>query len=443
MTYDEAVYKIIHTPKFKTNSQNGEESRGKSGNVNLLMVMDKLGNPQDSLSVIHIAGTNGKGSTAAFISSILGECGLKVGLFTSPHLVKINERIRIDGKDISDETFLSVYNKVETAISENIKDGGTALSFFEILFVMSVIYFDDNDVDVAVFETGLGGRLDATNILASVVSVITSVGLDHTEYLGDTIEQIAAEKAGIIKCDTPVVYNTGSVAADKIIEEFAVKKGAPLINVAKTDYMINDFTGNGIDFSASSSYYSYRDLKLVDTDALYQVDNAATAIAACNVYSKCLGRKVISSEVIRAGLSAFYWPGRMERLAEGLVIDGAHNPDAMERFVEAVRAIEKDAEFDILFAVAGDKDYETMIDMLCELRPASVCITTLVSDRRISSQYIKAIFEKKLGADTLLYTTDSIEEALKTSYNRARENYRTLYCVGSLYLIGSIKELWR
>lgn len=443
MTYEEAVYKIVHTPKFKSNSGSGEALRGKSGNDNLLCVMDKLGNPQDKLSVIHIAGTNGKGSTAAFTSSILQENGLKVGLFTSPHLVSINERIRIDESNISDDDFLAIYNRVEAAVAENIKDGGNPLSFFEILFVMSVIYFNDKKVDVAVFETGLGGRLDATNILESSVSVITSVGLDHTEYLGETIEQIAAEKAGIIKSHTPVVYNTGNPAADKIIEEFAAEKEAPLINVAKTNYMINDFTGNGIDFSASSSYYSYRGLKILSAGALYQADNAATAIAVCNEYCKCMGRKVISADVIQAGLSAFYWPGRMEKLAEGLVIDGAHNPDAMERFVETVGMLEQEGTFDILFAVAGDKDYETMIDMLCELKPASVCVTALASDRKISSVYIKEVFEKKLRTDTLICATDNIEEALTTSYKRARESNRTLYCVGSLYLIGSIKDLWR
>jgi dihydrofolate synthase/folylpolyglutamate synthase len=446
MTYEEAVYDIENTPKFATDSGT---LRCKSGNDNLKCVMNILGNPQDKLKTVHIAGTNGKGSTAVFTAGILRGLGYRVGLFTSPHLVRINERIKIDDSDISDEEFLDCYSEVKDAIRKNESDGGCALSYFEFLFAISAVYFDKKGVDMAVYETGLGGRLDATNILRPLITAITSIGLDHMKYLGDTVQDIAGEKAGIIKKGVPVVYNTGNIQADWVIEARADELGAVKINVAKTDYMINDFTDNGIDFSVSNRYYSYQGLKLSNIRALYQIDNAVTAIELCRALMEIQGRKRFEAEDVQKGLDLFFWPGRMEKLKSGVIIDGAHNSDAIHRFVESVEELEKGRSIAMLFAVAEDKDYEPMIEeLVSRLNIGFLCVTSLDSTRGISAGYIAKIFEYYLkkkekedpadDAECEVIAEDDIKNAFEISTKVAAG--RTLYCVGSLYLAGSLIE---
>lgn len=458
MTYEEAVDYIINIPRFNIQNsvkRDGQAKlksslRGKSGNDNLKAVMDLLGNPELNIRAIHIAGTNGKGSTATFVAGILRAKGYRVGVFTSPHLVKINERICIDGEDITDEDFLGCFIKINEAVRQNEKDGGFGLSFFEYLFAMSVVYFNEKRPDIVVYETGLGGRLDATNILMPLICGITSIGLDHTEYLGNTIEQIAFEKAGIIKSGVPIVYNTGSVEADAVIDRIATEKNACQINVAKTDYMINDFTDNGIDFSVVNSYYNYQNIKLRKERALYQTDNATTAIVLCNKLMELWNEDYLPKDIIQDGLDAFFWPGRMEQLSDNVIVDGAHNLNAIYRFVESVRSIESGGVC-LLFAVAGDKDYEPMIEELCRSLDISfVCVTTLDSHRGISADYIAKIFDYYMkesdsvtAASYEILTEDDIEKALYISRMKAKEIGKSLYCVGSLYLIGSIKKLWR
>jgi dihydrofolate synthase/folylpolyglutamate synthase len=411
--------------------------------------MDILGNPQNNVKAVHIAGTNGKGSTAVFTAGILRGLGYKTGLFSSPHLIKINERIRIDAEDISDDGFTTCYDEVKRAIHENETRGGCALSYFEILFAIAALYFKKNRVDVAVYETGLGGRLDATNIISPMAVAITSIGFDHMKYLGNTISEIAGEKAGIIKKGVPVVYNTGSIEADEVIEKQADLLGAMKINVVKTDYMINDFTDNGIDFSISNSYYSYHELKLREVRALYQVDNAVTAIELCNALMTGFGRKLLEETEVQNGLDMFSWPGRMEIVEKGIVVDGAHNSDAIHRFTESVEELEKGKSIALLFAVAEDKDYEPMIEELVgRLNISYLCVTSLNSERGISAGYIAKIFEyylrkkskefpdENVGCD--VNVVDDIDEAYSVSKGAAGE--RTLYCVGSLYLVGNILE---
>ncbi|MGN0436077.1 MAG: bifunctional folylpolyglutamate synthase/dihydrofolate synthase, partial [Wujia sp.] len=215
MRYDEAVKFIEDTPRFV----DGGTKRNKSGNENLAMVMAQLGNPELRHPAIHIAGTNGKGSTVRMTMCILCNMGYSVGTFISPHLIKLNERISIsslcnDGKsiatkDITDEAFVCCFERVMKAVEQVVDCGGGYLSYFEMLFAIAAVYYENKSVDYVIYETGLGGRLDATNLITPVITAITSIGLDHTAYLGDTIEQIAAEKAGIIKESVPIVYNTG------------------------------------------------------------------------------------------------------------------------------------------------------------------------------------------------------------------------------------------
>lgn len=444
-TYKESVEYIEHIPMFGPKL----DGRSKSGNPNLVYILEKLNNPHKKGKSIHIAGTNGKGSTAQFIRSILNAKGYKVGVFTSPHLMSITERIAVSymeqgalrHENISEEEFVRCFLLVKKACEEAIHDGKQHLSYFEFLFAMAAVYYENLGLDYIVYETGLGGRLDATNVLSPVLTVITSIGLEHTQYLGDTISKIAAEKAGIIKSGIPIVYHTGNPEADEVIATYAKALSATAINVAKVDYMIDEITDKTIDFSVSNEYYTYNDLKLPVSLGIYQVDNAVTAIEACN----CLLAQEISVDVIQCGLDMFFWSGRMEKVGEHLVLDGAHNLNAIERFVDSVNRCYDANKVKLLFAVAGDKDYEPMIECLMEhLDLAEVYVTSLNSDRAISADYIAALFKmysKKFGRTCKVYADDDIDTCLKNGLAAAKAESKILFCVGSLYLIGNIKAL--
>lgn len=440
MNYEETVDYIINIPRFKFTSDN----RCKSGTDNLLSVMNKLGNPHLANKAIHIAGTNGKGSTALYTKCILNEMGYSVGLFTSPHLIKINERIsvsyssdrKIKNYNISDEEFVSCFDIVYKAVSEHEKNGGLPLSFFEMMFAIAAVYFAGKNVDYVIYETGLGGRLDATNIVKPEICAITSIGLDHIQYLGDTIEKIAYEKAGIIKKDIPIVYNTGDGNADKVIHEVASDKGCKEINVGKTEYIINEKSDKGIDFSFHNRYYKYVNISLDKYIPSYQVDNLMTSICMCSELLKCK----LSHEIVEKAANTFFWPGRMEWLSDNVIVDGAHNEDAIERFTESAAEIAKGRTVDLLFAVAGDKDYEAMICHLVKhLSINQVSVTTIDSSRAASQNTICEIF-KTNDNELKVKSYDNIRDAFKKSYEDALKNEKLLFCVGSLYLVGSIKK---
>ncbi|MBE5947204.1 MAG: bifunctional folylpolyglutamate synthase/dihydrofolate synthase [Lachnospiraceae bacterium] len=451
MNYNEAVKYVCDIPKFGVTV----DGRNKSGNDNLSYVMEKLGNPHQKIKSIHIAGTNGKGSTAQFVSGILNASGYKTGIFTSPHLVKINERIAINYIDreesilikdmISDDDFTECFNKVLHAVEESVKEEKMHLSFFEFVFAMAAVYFAEKKPDYVIYETGLGGRLDATNIINPEITAITSIGFDHTAYLGNTIEEIAGEKAGIIKANVPVVFNTGDIDADYVIERVATKLQAEAINVAKNRYIINEITDKTIDFSIHNSYYKYDNL-IINTKASYQVDNATTAVVLCN---KLLQKKEgIDENIVREGLELFSWPGRMERIHDNVILDGAHNVDAINRFIESVElGYTESGKINLLFAVAGDKDYEPMIQLLCEKLPLNkVYITSINSMRGISSEYIAALFKLYLSKNReqgsySVESNDDIKAIYEQAYGAVKYTQDMLFCVGSLYLIGSIKEI--
>ena len=422
-----------------------KNERNKSGNDNLSFLMKELGNPHKKIKSIHIAGTNGKGSTATFIKCILNKMGFCVGVFTSPHLVYIRERIAVDNDIFSEEAFVSTFNTGEEAEQRIVEKGKSHISYFEFLFAMAAVYYEQIKPDYVIYETGLGGRLDATNLVLPEITVITSIGFDHMKYLGDTIELIAAEKAGIIKNDIPVVYNTGSKAADDVISKVAKRKSAKEINVAKTEYIINDVSDKTIDFSVHSGYYMYDNL-VIRTGALYQVDNALTAIAVCNELFK--EKKALNEQIIKASLLDFFWPGRMEYVCPGVIIDGAHNEDAVERFVETVNNVYKDKKIEILFAVCEDKDYKPMIRLICEkIIPEKVYVTALDSKRTAKASEIAGLFRTFLnemcqGNGNTVIEGDDLKTVFETACLEVSGRDDTvLFCVGSLYLAGSIKKI--
>lgn len=445
-TYEEAVNYIENIPLFGPHT----DGRHKSGNDNLKEVLCKLDNPHLKLKTVHVAGTNGKGSTTTMLANMLCTRGYRVGVFTSPHLVVINERIAtlqtttdgvITRSDISDEAFVTCFHKVNQAMLEHVKEGGMALSYFEFLFAMAAVYFEIQQLDYVVYETGLGGRLDATNTILPCVCIITSIGLDHMQYLGDTISKIAYEKAGIIKPNVPVLYLTGEKSADEVIKTQAMSLGSEEINVENSQYIINELTDKTIDFSVHTRYYNYNHLRL-HTSALYQVDNARLAIEACNVL---FGEEAILTEQeVRSAMEQFFWSGRMEEIRSNVFFDGAHNPDAIARFVETVQQIQGDKALFLMFAVAGDKDYREMIKQLCDgLSISAVYVTAIPNARKVSPALIAQQFENALldKHNTKVYYTEDIKQAYQESVTMASKQQANLYCVGSLYLVGSLKKI--
>lgn len=438
MTYQETVEYILNIPLFAK----------KIGTENLTALMKRLGNPQDVPKVIHVAGTNGKGSVCKALATLLEQSGKKVGLFTSPHLLSPNERIRVNGELISDSDFVRSFEKVRSRFEEH-------PSFFEVLFAMAAVYFEEKKVDYAIYETGMGGRLDATNIVRPVVTVITSIGLDHMQYLGDTIEAIAGEKAGIIKPGIPVLYFRRDAVSARIIETRAESLGSPVIAVEKSQYIINVLEDKTIDFSFHNRYYSYDHLKMKKT-ALYQVENACLAILAFVVVTKQerqvtgyipAGRKngggILPDKlqaVISEGLMSFAWEGRMEEVASGIYVDGAHNPEAIEAYCKTLNAFHKGCKKILVFAVVKDKDYEAMImKLLYHLKFEQIIVTAVDSDRKAPVEQIAGIFRSY--TDTEVKACRNIEDAMAFAVRyRSMQDNANIYCVGSLYLVAGVKR---
>ncbi|MDH4233254.1 MAG: bifunctional folylpolyglutamate synthase/dihydrofolate synthase, partial [Nitrospirota bacterium] len=336
----------------------------KFGLDNIKRLMSALGEPQKSFFSIHVAGTNGKGSTSAMIESLLRTKGVRTGLFTSPHLVSFTERIRVNGQEISEDEVIALADEVRQVVSG---PGDFSPTFFEVVAAMAFLYFRKMQVQWAVVEVGMGGRLDATNILLPEVSVITSIGLDHREFLGDTLEDIAREKAGIIKAGVPVVAAGQSPGVMRVIERRCEEAGAPLFRY-NAEFTAEIASG---DPEAVALHYqgcnAYRDV-VVALSGEYQVMNAALAIkaveAAAEKYPELGGD-------IRKGLSAVRWPGRLEMIKESppVLIDGAHNPQAAAALGSFLRKVAgtKYKRIILIAGVMGDKDIEGILKPLLPL----------------------------------------------------------------------------
>lgn len=425
--YKEAVDYILNIRRFtKKNSLD-----------NTKYLLGILGNPQKNMKIIHVAGTNGKGSVCAYVNSILLEQGKSTGLFTSPHLVKINERIKINNIDISDEKFNECFEKVKSAIGQLPKKHYYHPTFFEFIFLMAMTAFDDAGVEYVVLETGLGGRLDATNAVEKpLVTVITQIDLDHTDILGDTIEKIAFEKAGIIKECIPVVYLDDKPEVSAVIKSSAAAKNAPLYKVDSGTIKIKRKDDKGIDFYLSNSYYGSNYFTIAN-QASYQTVNAALAVMTAGV----IGVKDIDG--MRTALALTAWAGRMELLHGDIYLDGAHNPGALEKLCGTIKELKKSRKACLLFSVMQDKDYRKMIDIICTCGCFDDIVAVPVRSPRASDTAEIASEFKRHGVNA--HTADSVEEGLDIARS-LRKKYKPEQCItvcaGSLYLIGEIKALY-
>lgn len=423
-TYEEAVEYLYQIPKFT----------GKSALEDTKQFYRSLAQKDSNIKVIHIAGTNGKGSVCAYLNSVLRCSGYRVGMFTSPHLVDIRERFMINGEMVSEADFLWAFHKV----AAKIKDFHHP-SFFEYLFLMAIHLFEREEVDFVLLETGLGGRLDATNVIENpVVCGITSVGFDHTEYLGDTLEKIAGEKAGIIKPQVPVVYNKKDEKVAEVIEQTAREKGSLSIGVSKSDYTLINFHDKSIDFSCQSRYYGYVRF-ILHTSALYQVENASMAVKMIDCIREQEAGDKITKESLIEGMEKAFWQGRMEEIEDGIYVDGAHNVDGLQAFLQSADAICCEGKKLLVFGAVADKEYKKMLSMIEESHVfESIFLTQIENARSVHMEELSQIGKKCFGRSIPVFETS--REALMVA-KQQREEKDIVFVAGSLYLVGEIKAL--
>src|SRR4030065_1262502 len=421
--------------------------------ANINGLMSSLGDPQKSFPSLHVAGTNGKGSTSAIIASVLRTLGLKVGLFPSPHLVSFTERIRINDEEIPEFEVIHIAEELRTKILQiQAADPSFLPTFFEVVTAMGLLYFKREQIDIAVIEVGMGGRLDATNIIIPEVSVITSISYDHREFLGNTLKEIAYEKAGIIKKDIPVVISPQISEVLEGIEE-RVKETGTVSCLYGRDFsaMLKREDVSGIYFD----YFSNNSLKLYDLylplTGGHQMQNASVAIKAVELfYERRLTRErrtaatdhssPITHHAIKDGLATVKWPGRLEMIKDDppLLIDGAHNPAAavaLSRTLENT-FLKQYKGIILVLGIMGDKDIEGIMKPLLPL--ASEIILTSPDYERAAPPDRLASVAASLGFPDVR-TAPTVKDALELAQNICQQLH-LIVVTGSFYTIGEAKE---
>ncbi|MDU1844172.1 MAG: folylpolyglutamate synthase/dihydrofolate synthase family protein [Niallia nealsonii] len=409
----------------------------KPGLTRMEMMMEKLNHPEKQLKTVHIGGTNGKGSTVTYLRNILQQAGLTVGTFTSPYIEQFNERISVNGKPISDEEILSLANKLFPIVEEMDKMEIGGPTEFEIITAMSFYYFAYmNKMDIVIYEVGLGGRFDSTNIISPLLSIITSIGLDHTAILGDTYAQIAFEKAGIIKKKTPIIAAVKQIDAQNVIVKQANEMESPIYLLDK-DFTIDEYYSKPSceSFVLKSPLFRWTDLQIT-MFGKHQVENASLAVIGAQLLRDMF--ESINEDSIRKGLFQSKWPGRFEIISKSpfVVVDGAHNEEGVEALVDVLVKRYPEKNINIIFAALSDKKTDKMI---AKLDQVATTITFVTFD------YPRA------SPSTLLYEesnhllkeqNDNWKEAILKQLERLEEE-NMLLITGSLYFISEVKAFWK
>ena len=429
-TYGKAEAYINDIPKF-TDRNSLEETR---------KFLEHLGHPAKNCKIIHIAGTNGKGSVCAYLCSVFHKANIPAGMFTSPHLVTMRERMAAGGCIATEEEFMSAFRLVMEKLSDlppELAANSYYPGFSEFLFFVAVVFFEHAGVEYIVLETGMGGRLDATNAVDDKeLCIITSIGYDHMEYLGDTLPEIASEKAGIMRRNVPVIYPVKQAEVAEKIEQCAALAGAktiPVYTEAIKEIKIHHKT---IDFSLQLNYYDYIGFT-VSTSAVYQIENAALAVKAF----QCLADERITLPVIQAGIREMVWEGRMEEILPSVYLDGAHNIDGMKSFLDTVRLQPCGGRRKLLFSVVRDKQYHAVIEELALSGLFDeIGVVALKNARALPLNVLEESFRQYTGLICIAY------DDLKTAFAElvlGKDDEDKVYIVGSLYLAGEIKALLR
>ena len=395
----------------------------------------RLGDPQHAALTVHVAGTKGKGSTSAMIASILKQAGYRTGLYTSPHLLSFTERIRFDSRPIAEADWARLVEVLQPHVeAENAIGDLGELTTFEILTAMAFLHFHNVKADYQVVEVGLGGRLDATNVVGPQVCVITSISYDHMDVLGDTLALIAGEKAGIIKTGVPVVCAPQFPEAMEVIERVCREKQAPLVKSGRdVTWRRLGFDGTGQDFQVKGRLGDY-DLRIPLLGA-HQLENAASAVAAAEILSE-EGAKIKSTDIV-AGLAKVDWPGRLQvlRRAPWLVVDGAHNTYSMQRLGEALREYFVSKKLTLILGFSGDKDIRGMVAEAVKMTGNVI----LVASRHPRSVQAALLVEEFRQHGVEPRVTEGVGEAVKLALSGAGPD--DLICAaGSIFVIAEVME---
>lgn len=424
--YEEAVGYIEQIPKF-SKKRDLKDTRE---------LMKRLSDPQERFACIHVAGTNGKGSVCAMLSRALTDAGVKTGRFTSPHLCELIERIAVNEEVISKEQFLTAFQKVSTAAKEMESEGYAPPSYFEVLFAIGMVIFAEEKVDYALIETGLGGRLDTTNIIEDpALVIITSIGMDHMKYLGNDIASIAREKAGIIKEGCGVVFDGSNEIARREIIDRCREVGAAYYEIGEQTVKDTRIRGNAVDFSCKSLYDDTVMITL-PFPAIYQARNGAVAFRAAELL-KPLG--VEKRAQILESFAKTVWPGRMQEIEKGVILDGAHNADGIEAFVKNVQAVGGNNPV-LLFSQMVDKDLFSSAQKLAEIPWKKLILTGIPGSKTHTvDEMRRALEEAGVPGKRIV-----IEEEIQKAYRILKENREAdgvAFCAGSLYLIGELLNM--
>lgn len=428
MNYEEAINYIKETAKF--GSKYGLERTEK--------LLEFLGNPHKKVKTIHVAGTNGKGSTTAMLTSILMENGYNVGTYTSPYIEEFEERIQINRNNILKSDLCDVVSKVKEAVEKVCECGYGNPTEFEIITCCGFLYFYNKAVDFIVVEVGLGGRLDSTNVIEPILSIIGSISYDHMQILGNTIEAIAYEKAGIIKPNTPVVLFPQVKEAEKVVEEVANKNNAPLIkvpnNIAIFDKIIKKDTLMQ-HIKIDDNFINEYDLSLL---GVHQVLNSSVVIYAVKELIN-LGVNISKESVIK-GLSKVKWFGRLEIMNDNpmVVIDGAHNIDGIRNLCESVKKYFKYNKMILILGILADKQVKDMIDTIAPMASKIICVTPNSERAELASELKKEIEKLNINCESIEDYEKAYEKALVYS-----DDDDLLLVSGSLYMIGDMRKVIR
>lgn len=408
----------------------GEVCSGiKLGLQNIKTLMEKLGNPQDKLKIIHIAGTNGKGSCTSFVNSVLVSQGYKVGMFTSPSIYNFEERIRINNKNIPEDKLIELMDEVrEVANTLEVFPAD-----FELVTAVAFLYFYREKCDFAIMEVGLGGRLDATNVVDKpLITLITSISFDHQQFLGNTIKEISLEKAGIIKDGVPLVlYSQDTEIMDNIIGVAKSKNSKVIVNgLSKIKILENNKSGQIID------YKEFRNLK-INLLGSHQVKNATISLELLLELRK-MGFE-ISNESIYNGFLTVTWPCRFELVSKSpdFILDGAHNIDGIEKFISNINFYYKDSRKIAIFGVLADKDYNEMLERIIPC--FDIFLTVRPDSERAMESYelkekIEVLTEKKV------YSFGNYQDAINKSFEMSSKD-DVISAFGSLYFVGEVRKL--
>src|ERR1700678_3007932 len=449
MQYDQAVHDLFSLGKELASPRQPALSGAQGARVqkfgldNIALLAEALGQPHLSVPCVHIAGTNGKGSTAAMLESILRAAGLRTGLYTSPHLETINERVRIDGQNISDGDFAVAWEKVHSTIEILMASGDLAAhpTFFECVTAMAFVAFASHDVEFAIYEVGLGGRFDATNIVLPEVAIITAIDFDHENYLGHSIELIAAEKAGIIKPGGLVVSASRRPEARAVIREQSAKRKARLIEIDSAFSLEDRQNSAGVYRATAVSADPKNELKLRLAPSLpgeFQLRNALTAATASTLLA-ARGFPVAPSAIER-GISSANWPGRLERLRENpaLYLDGTHNPSGARELLKFWQENFATSKIYLVYGAMRDKAVDEIAGLLFP-RAEAVILTEPRQPRAITAPLL-AEMTGHFAKHSLIVPDPA--EALQRAMELA-EPADVIFVTGSLYLVGDIRTFWR